>query len=761
MSCGVLANSLTSAPASLRGCREEHILVQGPLHPSFRPEAPRDACGVGFVADMSGQRSYAILQMGIESVINLTHRGAVSADGKTGDGAGMLTQVPHRLFHRDLAKQGITLPDPSDLGVGMLFFPGRDPEARELCRRIVTGSIARRGIQVLAWRPVPVDLEALGEQGRASAPQIEQVLMGCPPGMGDEEYERLLYLCRKEIEEQIWGERIQDFYIPSFSHQTLVYKGLFVAPQLPRFYRDLQDPSYETALVVFHQRYSTNTFPTWFLAQPFRLLAHNGEINTLQGNQNWMYAREKELRSAVWGDEVSRLRPILAPGGSDSANLDNAIEALVMSGRDVRHAFMMLAPEAWENQPGMDPEVRAFYEYHACITEAWDGPAALAFSDGLTVGATLDRNGLRPARYEVTEDGIVLMASEVGVIELEDRKVVMKGRLGPGQMIAVDTRKGILQLDEEIKREMSRRRPYGEWLAKHLFRLDVPAPLTPPTPENGIALWRQQVAFGYTNEEIELVLKPMFMEKKEPVWSMGDDTPLAVLSTRPRLLYSYFKQRFAQVTNPPIDPLREQLVMSSYIYLGPKGSLLEETPGHTHLVHLHSPLLQDHELKALRSLTDPLFASRTLSTLFPLADGATGMERALDALCEAASTAVDEGVGILILSDHGVDSERMALPILLAVGAVHHHLIREGKRMRADLVVETAEAWEVHHVACLLGYGTSAVNPYLAFQTVRTLVAGGQAGAMSAHQALRNYSASIQKGILFLFLRADPRVCPY
>jgi glutamate synthase (NADPH/NADH) large chain/glutamate synthase (ferredoxin) len=719
-------------------------------HPFF---SERAACGVGFVADISGTRRHAILEMAIEAVVNLTHRGAVSADGRTGDGAGVLTQIPKKFFRRELERLGVTLAGDAELAVGMLFLPKQDQEAQRLCRAIVEGSAVRHGLRILGWRPVPVDLSALGEKALKTVPQIEQVLLGRPLGASDEEYERTLYLCRKEIEEQVWAERVREFYIPSFSHRTIVYKGLFVAPQLKRFYLDLQDPAYETALAVFHQRYSTNTFPTWFLAQPFRMLGHNGEINTLQGNQNWMYAREKELHSQVWGEKVSLLRPILAPGGSDSANLDNALEALIMSGRDIRHAFMMLIPEAWENMPDMDPQLKAFYEYHACLTEAWDGPAAIAFTDGVIVGATLDRNGLRPARYKVTEDGIVLMASEVGVVDLDERKIVEKGRLGPGQMIAVDTRRGLLQHNLEIKEEMARRRPYGEWTQRHLLRLQVPAPSASSTSDgdgagNGASLWRQQVCFGYTKEEIELVLKPMFAEKKEPVFSMGDDTPLSVLSRRHRLLYSYFKQRFAQVTNPPIDPLREHLVMSSYVYLGPKGSLLEETPEHTHLIHLQSPLLENPELEVLRNLKDPRFASVTLSTLFPVVEGAEGMRQAVERLCEAASRAVDEGKSLLVLSDKGVDEEHAPIPMLLCVGAVHHHLIREGKRMRVDLLVETAEAWEVHHFACLIGYGASAVNPYLAFQTIRNLVAGGKAEGLTVEKALKNYRSAINKGIL-------------
>lgn len=707
----------------------------------------RDACGVGFVADLSGSKSYGIIERAIESVINLTHRGAVSADGKTGDGAGILTQIPPKLFKKEVERLGFRLPHEADLGVGVFFFPRADQEARRLCRRIVEGSLIRYGVQMFGWREVPIDPTALGEKALRTMPRIEQILVRRPLGLTDDEYERTLYLARKEIEAQVLGEGIEDFYIPSFSHKTIVYKGLFVAPQLPKFYLDLQDPNFEASLAVFHQRYSTNTFPNWFLAQPFRMLGHNGEINTLQGNRNWIYAREQELFSPTFGGSVEKLRPIVMPGGSDSMSLDNVLEALTMSGRDICHAMMMLIPEAWENMPDMEPDLRAFYEYHACLSEPWDGPAAVAFTDGIVVGATLDRNGLRPARYKVTEDGLVIMASEVGVIEVDDRRVLQKGRLGPGQMIAVDTSKGVLFLNEELKREVSRRRPYKEWLSRQILRLSTPPPEVYPPLDQG-RLLRRQLAFGYTAEELNLVLKPMFVDKKEPVGSMGDDTPLAVLSKHPRLLYSYFKQRFAQVTNPPIDPLREQLVMALNMYLGARGSFLTEAEEHAHLVALQSPVLFHHELEHLRSLDDPLFAAVTLSTLFDAEGGEAAMERALLDLCDQASQAVDQGKTLIILSDKGVDQKKAPIPILLCVGAVHHHLIREGKRMRASLLVETGEAWEVHHFACLIGYGASAVNPYLAFETIRALVEEGEGAGLSLEQALKNYKNAVDYGLL-------------
>ncbi len=700
---------------------------------------------MGFVADVSGHRSHRIVERAIEAVINLTHRGAVSADGKTGDGAGVLTQLPHRFFSRELERiAGHAVPE-GDLAVGVIFFP-RDPQARRLCQKIIEGSLIRFGLWILGWREVPIDPDALGDKARSTLPDIQHVLVARPGRFGPEEFERQVYLARKEIEQQVLGEGIKEFYIPSISGRTIVYKGLFVAPQLPRFYRDLTDPRFESALAVFHQRYSTNTFPTWFLAQPFRTLAHNGEINTLNGNLNWTYARERELHSSVWHGDVEKLRPLILPDGSDSAMLDNVLEALVRSGRDIRHAFMMLIPEAWEQMPDMDPDLRAFYEFHACLTEPWDGPAAIAFSDGVVVGATLDRNGLRPARYTLLDDGTLIMGSEVGVIDLDTARVVRRGRLGPGQMIAVDTARGVLLGNEEIKREFAIREPYAKWLGKHLVGLDTLVPEgenggRPLDPESLIPL---QIAFGYTEEELKYVLKPMVSEKKEPVWSMGDDTPLAVLSPRPRLLYGYFKQKFAQVTNPPIDPLREQLVMSLYTYLGPRLSFLEESEYHARLIRLSGPVLTDQELETLRHRPD--FPTATLSTLFPVAEGAVGLEAALGRLSDEASRAVDAGHALVILSDRGVDAEHAAIPALMAVGAVQHHLIRHGKRMRVSLLVETAEAWEVHHLACLIGYGASAVNPYLAFQTVRTLAAGEEP-PLDPGVAVQNYKTSLEYGI--------------
>ncbi|HWP34808.1 MAG TPA: glutamate synthase large subunit [Thermodesulfobacteriota bacterium] len=749
----------------------------------YRPETEHDACGVGFIADVSGHRSHAILEQAILAVTHLAHRGAVAADRKTGDGAGILAQLPYELFVPALSRAGLFLADPRDLAVGMIFFPGDDRAAERECRATVEAVVARFGLRLLTWRPVPVDPEALGERARRTMPRIEQVLVGRTGAIPREEFERTVYLARKEIERRILETGIETFYIPSFSSRTIVYKGLFVSTQLAPFYADLRDPAFKTALAVFHQRYSTNTFPDWFRAQPFRFLAHNGEINTIQGNRNWMTAREAELEASRWGKRAAHLKPVIQPGGSDSASLDNALELLVQSGRDVLHAMTMLIPEAWENMPDLDEARRAFYQYHACLTEPWDGPAGVAFTDGAIAGATLDRNGLRPQRYYLTADGRLLVGSEVGMLEVDEREVVQKGRLGPGQMIAVDTRRGRLLTNDEIKSELAGRRPWGEWVKRQLRRLPPVAPVAPVAPaapgasgasvapvapvvadghgrpaagggggspaavhlpETQPGFRRLQKAFGYTTDELEYMVKPM-LEGKEPTGSMGDDTPLAVLSRYPRLLYGYFRQRFAQVTNPPIDPLREHNVMSLQMYLGTSGNLLEEGAGTWRLLKLDSPILTDAQLAALRNLPDPELRPTTLPAVFEVAGGAAALEEALDALCATAEHAVRQGAVILILSDRPVDAGRAPIPMLLAVGAVHHHLIRAGLRMRTSLVVETGEAREVHQVACLIGYGASAVNPYLALATVRAICAEE---GLDVPKATANFVKALEKGLL-------------
>ena len=705
----------------------------GPTPPLYDPAFEHDACGVGFVAKVSGQQDHDVLVKALQAVGNLTHRGAVDADAKTGDGSGILTQAPRKLLVCEAERRGFRVERPADLAVGMIFLPREDLVARDLCAAFVDHALRAQGLTLVGWREVPVDHGALGEKALDTRPKIRQVIVARPDGLDDVGFERALYLARREAERRVGEQGIDDFYVPSLSSRTIVYKGLMLAPQLPAFYTDLRNPDYETALAVFHQRYSTNTLPNWVLAQPFRTLAHNGEINTVQGNRNWMRARERELRSPVWSDAIERLRPIVWEGGSDSASLDNVLELVELSGRDVLHAMMMLVPSAWENLADMDPRVRDFYRYHACLAEPWDGPAAMSFSDGVVAGAVLDRNGLRPSRYKIDEDGLVVAASEVGVFDMDDARVVEKGRLGPGQMLAVDTAGHRIVKDADLKREIAERRPYGEWLRSRLVSLSSQARApavrgqgtegnghgaagddASPTPESR-SLAPTQLAFGYTAEEVKFVLRPMGVEGKDPVWSMGDDTPMAALSRVPRLLYTFVKQRFAQVTNPPIDPLREELVMSLRTLLGSRRSLLEESEEHAALVELASPILTPRELGALAG--SPLVV-RTLSATLSPAQGATALRRGIDELCAAAVAAVHGGATVLVLSDRAVGPDRAPIPSLMAVGAVHHALIKAGIRMRADLVVESGDAWDVHHFATLIGYGAAAVCPWLALETV-------------------------------------------
>ena len=729
----------------------------GQIVPDYRdtlydPKLEHDSCGVGFVANINGKASHDVVCKAVQSVINVTHRGAIGGDAKTGDGAGIITQIPRKLFGRELATLGISLPNIRDLAVGMVFLPRKDYESNAACRRWLEQAASRQELKVLGWRSVPVDKDALGDKALETRPDIQQLLLAPIEPMAGDQYERRLFLARKEAEAHARAAGITDFYVPSMSHRTIVYKGLFVAPQLPAFYLDLTDPEFESSLALFHQRYSTNTFPTWHLAQPFRMLGHNGEINTLQGNFNWTRAREPEMASAVWGDQTGKIRPIIQPGGSDSANLDNVLETISLSGRDVLHTMLMLVPEAWENMPDMEPARRAFYEYHACLMEPWDGPAALAFTDGLTVGAVLDRNGLRPARYKITADGLVVMGSEVGIVDLPDEEIVEKGRLGPGSMIAVDTVERQLLRNDEIKARYSKRRPYADWLDRQVVRLDQSLKLGSEALSNGridpAELGRLQRSYSLTNEELKFVLEPMDLEGKEPIWSMGDDTPLPILSSQPRSLHHFFKQRFAQVTNPPIDPLREQLVMSLDSYLGRRGNLLTETEKHARILHIENPILLDGELEELRGLGED-FRPVTLSTLMDSKDGTGGLETALESLCRRAEESTSAGSTILILSDRGIDSELAAIPMILAAGAVHHHLIRAGKRMRADIIAETGQVWDVHHIAVLIGYGVSAVNPYLALETIRALVERQvDDDRITLGDAIYNYRKATSEGLL-------------
>ena len=725
-----------------------HILAPKGL---YRPAYEHDSCGTGFIARISGEASHDIVEMAVQAVINLTHRGAVSADAMTGDGAGVQTQIPLKLLAREAETLGFALPNPTDLAVGMVFLPGQDENAQNRSVEIIEESIAHYKLTLLGWRIVPVDRSVLGDQALESCPEIRQALILPAPNTDDAVYERTLFLARKRIENTARDEGIEDLYIPSMSHQSLVYKGLFVAPQLKGFYKDLTDPDNESALALFHQRYSTNTFPTWDRAQPMRYLGHNGEINTLQGNRNWLRAWEGELTSPLWGDEVNTIKPITVDDTSDSGSLDHALELLVMSGRDILHTMMMLIPEPWENMPNMDPALRAFYEYHASITEPWDGPAAISFSDGRIAAAILDRNGLRPARYKITKDGLVVMASEVGVVDIPDSDVVEKGRLGPGQMIAVDTVNKRLLTNNEIKTTIAHRRPYAQWVANQQTHLEatVSGPNGAHHANGGLEPMQRQRIFGYTAEEPNMVIKPMVLEGKDATYSMGDDTPLAVLSGLAPVTYNYFKQKFAQVTNPAIDNLREHIVMSTYTYLGAHRSLLEEDETAAKLLRLSGPVLMDYEVDAIRRITDPAFQSITLPAIFPVADGPDGLQKGLEALCESAAQAIEAGKSILILSDRDVDETHAPIPMTVAVGGLHHYLIDHGIRLRTSIVAETAEPRDIHHYATLIGYGANALNPYMALEIVAELVEKDEIKDVEDdHAAQLKYRSAAENGIL-------------
>jgi glutamate synthase domain-containing protein 2/glutamate synthase domain-containing protein 1/glutamate synthase domain-containing protein 3 len=726
------------------------------FHGLYDPAFEHDACGVGFVASIKGQRSNKILRNALTCVCSLVHRGAMDADAKTGDGAGILTQIPHRLFRYEVEKKGHKLFQDSDLAIGMMFLPN-DEYTQAHCRHITDTILQEHKLINFGWRVVPVNTAVLGEKALRTCPTIEQIFIGRPDpsAMSDDEFERKLFLCRNQIEDLAENQGIKGFYIPSFSSRTIVYKGLLAAPTLEKFYLDLRDPNYQTSLAVFHQRYSTNTFPTWPLSQSCRMLSHNGEINTVQGNRLWTRARESELSSPYFGDAIKKLRPIIQPGGSDSSSLDNALELLVMGGRDPLHAMLMLVPAAWQGDPSVPPEIKAFYEYHQTLNEPWDGPAALVFSDGLTIGACLDRNGLRPSRYKITDDGLICLGSEVGLLTIDDARVVEKGRLGPGEMIAVDTVAGQLLRNDEIKARYAKAQPYGQWLRDNIHDI-VSQPSLDSQPAPGATLLQQQLAAGYNEEEINTlpsILKIMALTGEEAIGSMGDDTPLAVLSKRPRLLYTYFKQLFAQVTNPPIDPIREKLVMSVEVLTGRRRNWLEETPEHARLLRLQSPILTNPEIQQLLDAKEGCFRSATISCCFPVAEGPINLKQHLDRICHEAEKAIDDGVAILILSDWDLDARHAPIPMLLAIGAVHHHLIRVDKRSRAGLICETAECRDVHQLACLLAYGASAVNPYTAFATLNDLLARGEMKNEKVEvtdpvAAAKNYRSALEKGLL-------------
>ncbi|MBO1020024.1 glutamate synthase large subunit [Methylobacterium sp. SD274] len=719
----------------------------------YDPAREGDACGVGFVADMHDRRTHAIVAQGLLILENIDHRGAVGADPKMGDGCGILTHIPHFLLKEECEGLGIALPEPGHYGVGQFFMP-KDEEGRRIVEEIVEKSLQDEGLPFLGWRDVPVDSSDLGVRVKETEPHHKQVFIGRPAAITDEDaFERRLFIARKVISNKVYGlndPRVKAYYPVSVSTRTIVYKGMVLVTQLGHYFKDLQDERYVSGLALVHQRFATNTFPTWQLSHPYRMVAHNGEINTLRGNVNWMAARQASVDSDLFGNDISKLWPISYEGQSDTACFDNALEFLVQGGYSLAHAMMMLIPEAWAGNPLMSEERKAFYEYHAALMEPWDGPAAVCFTDGRQIGATLDRNGLRPARYIVTEDGLVVLASEMGVLPIPDESIVESWRLQPGRMLLIDLKKGRIISDEEIKSELAAANPYAQWVKNTQIVLEDLKPVIPRASRSDVSLLDRQQAFGYSQEDLKLLMAPMAVTGQEAVGSMGTDTPLSALSDKPKPLYTYFKQNFAQVTNPAIDPIREEAVMSLVSFIGPRPNLLDmEGASRKKRLEVRQPILTNGDLEKIRSIShfEDRFDTKTLDMTFPAESGAVAMEGAVDRLCDRAEAAVRGGYNIIILTDRGVGPDRIAIPALLATAAVHNYLIRKGLRTSVGLVVESGEPREVHHFACLAGYGAEAINPYLAFETVIAMKDEFPPD-LTDDEIIYRYIKSIDKGLL-------------
>ncbi len=720
----------------------------------YDPANEHDACGVGFVANVKGRKSHEIVRQGLCILENLTHRGAVGADPLAGDGAGILMQIPDAFLREECVPLGITLPAAGCYGVGMIFLPP-NTATRSHCEALIEQTIEEEGQTLLGWRDVPTDNSGLGASVKQVEPVIRQVFIGRGSQYPDaDSFERKLFIIRKRVENTVRDSELEGrecFYAPSVSSRTICYKGMLLASQVGSYYADLNDTRVTSALALVHQRFSTNTFPSWDLAHPFRMIAHNGEINTLRGNINWMKARRHSMASELFGDDLQKLWPLIAEGQSDSACFDNALELLVTGGYSMAHAMMLLIPEAWAGNPLMDEKRRAFYEYHAALMEPWDGPAAVAFTDGRQIGATLDRNGLRPARYLITDDDLVVMASEMGVLDIPEERIVKKWRLQPGKMFLIDMEQGRIIDDAELKASLANSHPYQEWLNNTQIQLEnLPGEVTPMVPNHETLLDRQQ-AFGYTQEDIRILMTPMALTGQEAIGSMGADNPVAVLSSKPKPLANYFKQNFAQVTNPPIDPIREELVMSLVSLIGPRPNLLgHETAGAHMRLEVCQPILTNTDIERIRHIEDHTggaFRTKTIDICYPASQGADGMEAALDAICQQAEQAVGQGYNILILSDRNLDIDNIAIPALLATSSVHHHLVRSGLRTESGLVIETGAAREVHHFATLAGYGAEAINPYLAFETLES-IRGQLPEQFDAHEVQKRYIKAIGKGLL-------------
>jgi len=716
----------------------------------YHPATEHDACGVGFVVDMKGRRSHTLVEQGLTILKNLQHRGACGCEENTGDGAGILIQIPHAFCVREAGRLGFTLPAAGEYGTGIVFLP-RDAKERIECERLFETVVREEGQLLLGWRDLPVDDSALGPTARACEPVFRQIFIGRGGSVQDATlFELKLYVIRKRVEHAIANSALaqrDQFYLPSLSARTIVYKGMLTPNQVELMFPDLRDPALESALALVHSRFSTNTFPSWPLAHPFRFIAHNGEINTLRGNINWMRAREALCESPLFGDDLKKILPIVVENGSDSATFDNVLEFLHMAGRELPHAVLMMIPEAWSGHEMMDAERKSFYEYHGCLMEPWDGPASIAFTDGSVIGAVLDRNGLRPSRYYVTRDGLVVMASEVGVLDIPPENVLIKERLHPGRIFLVDTREGRIIDDTELKKRYTSAKPYKEWLDKGLVPLANLPKAAVPEADHATVFTRQQ-AFGYTHEDLRILMAPMASRGEEAIGSMGNDAALAVLSDRPRLLYDYFKQLFAQVTNPPLDAIREELVTQIETPLGPEGNLLAPGPESCRLLKLKTPILDNEELAKIRALDKPGFKAVTLPMLFPAGSGGLGLARAMDELCQKASAAIRDGATFLILSDRGVDAQHMPIPALLATAGVHHHLVRAGTRVKVGLIIESGEPRETHHMALLLGYGAGAINPYLAFETLDDMIREKLLNGVDHATAVKNYIKACNKGVV-------------
>ncbi len=722
---------------------------QGLYDPSFE----HDACGIGFVVNIKGKKSNDIVRNALTVLQNLYHRGACGCEANTGDGAGILMQIPHAFFKRVCAEIGIHLPSPEEYGIGMVFLPP-DPYDRRECEKYLEDIIKEEDQYLLGWRTVPTNNASIGNTARSCEPLVRQVFIGRNAKIQEDmAFERKLYVIRKRAEKAIRYSGMsggESFYIPSLSYKTIVYKGMLTAEQVEGFYPDLADPDIETALALVHSRFSTNTFPSWERSHPYRYLIHNGEINTLRGNINWMHTRQSIFSSDLFGDDLPKVLPVINPDGSDSAMFDNCLEFLVLAGRSLPHVVMMMIPEPWSNHESMSDEKKAFYEYHGCLMEPWDGPASIAFTDGLRVGAVLDRNGLRPSRYYVTKDDLVIMASEVGVLDVHPDRVLRKGRLQPGRMLLIDTEDKRIVTDEELKRRTATEHPYRLWLKKHLVALeDLPAPTESKTKEthNETVLELQQ-AFGYTFEDLRMILAPMAKDGVEPVGSMGNDTPLAVLSDKPQLLYNYFKQLFAQVTNPPLDAIREEIITATETTIGPERNLLLPEPESCFQIKLKTPILTNDDLSKLKHINIPGFKSVTLPILFKVQEGDSGLEESMDELYKRANLAVSEGANILILSDRGINSKNAPIPALLAVSGLHHHLIREGMRTKVGLILESGEPQDVHHFSLLIGYGAGGINPYLAYETLDSMIKDGLLTDITYKEAVKNYNKAVVKGVV-------------